>query len=464
VENYRANKNDTCEAIEETEDLDKLGLGFMSADPLEEIDIGDGVTPRPTFIKKDLSANYKNNLVELLREYVDCFAWNYQEMSDLSHDLVEHRLPIKASFRPFKQHARRYNPLMYDRIKEEIDQLLKANFIRPCRYAKWISNIVLVEKEGSGKIRVCIDFWNLNSATPKDEYPMPVANMLIIDALGHKVLSFLDGNVGYNQIFMAEEDMYKAVFRWTSFVGLFEWVVMTFGLKNAGAAYQRAMNLIFYELLSIIVEVYIDDIVVKSASLDSHLVDLRLAFEKTHQYGLKMNPLKCAFGVSASKFLGFIIHEHGIEIDPKQVQAMKKVKALTCKKELQSFLSKVNYLRRFISNLSGRVKAFTPILLLKMVLNLFGDLSNKQHLKKLRSICLRPRFLRRQKWSSFPIICCCWKWCDQSYFDLRNWRKGAYYYLCEPTIIGRGNEVSIYWEIMFFALLCLHYIETLFII
>jgi hypothetical protein len=79
-------------------------------------------------------------------------------MSDLSHDLVEHRLPIKASFRPFKQHARRYNPLMYDRIKEEIDQLLKANFIRPCRYAKWISNIVLVEKEGSGKIRVCIDF------------------------------------------------------------------------------------------------------------------------------------------------------------------------------------------------------------------------------------------------------------------------------------------------------------------
>jgi hypothetical protein len=139
---------------------------------------------------------------------------------------------------------------------------------------------------------------------------------------------------------------------------------MTFGLKNAGAAYQRAMNLIFYELLSIIVEVYIDDIVVKSASLDSHLVDLRLAFEKTHQYGLKMNPLKCAFGVSASKFLGFIIHEHGIEIDPKHVQSMKKAKALTCKKELQSFLGKVNYLRRFISNLSGRVKAFTPILLL----------------------------------------------------------------------------------------------------
>jgi hypothetical protein len=88
---------------------------------------------------------------------------------------------------------------MYDRIKEEIDRLLKANFIRPCRYAEWISNIVLVEKKGSGKIRICIDFRNLNRATPKDEYPMSIADMLVNDASGHKVLSFLDGNVGYNQ-------------------------------------------------------------------------------------------------------------------------------------------------------------------------------------------------------------------------------------------------------------------------
>jgi hypothetical protein len=78
-----------------------------------------------------------------------------------------------------------------------------------------------------------------------------------------------------------------------------------------------------------------------------------------------MNPLKCDFGILAGKFLGFIIHEHGIEIDPKRVESIKKVKAPSCKKELQSFLSKVNYLRRFISNLFGRVKAFTPIRRLK---------------------------------------------------------------------------------------------------
>jgi hypothetical protein len=137
-----------------------------------------------------------------------------------------------------------------------------------------------VEKKGSGKIRICIDFRNLNRATPKDEYPIPIADMLINDTSWHKVLTFLDGDAGYNQIFMAEEDMYKTTFRCPSFVGLFEWVVMTFGLKNVDATYQRAMNLIFHELLGTIVEVYIDDIVVKLTSLDPHLANLRLPFEK----------------------------------------------------------------------------------------------------------------------------------------------------------------------------------------
>jgi hypothetical protein len=111
---------------------------------------------------------------------------------------------------------------------------------------------------------------------------------------------------------MAEEDMSKTIFRCPGFIGLFEWVVMTFGLKNAGATYQRAMNLIFHDLLGIILEVYIDDVVIKSDSMDGHLADLCLALERMCRYNLKMNPLKCVFNMSASKFLGFIIHEHGI--------------------------------------------------------------------------------------------------------------------------------------------------------
>jgi hypothetical protein len=121
--------------------------------------------------------------------------------------------------------------------------------LRPCRYADWISNIVPVEKKGTTKLRVCIDFRYLNKEAPKDEYPMPIADFLVNSASRHRVLSFLDGNASYNQIFMVEEYISKTAFICPGFVGLFEWIVMTFGLKNASATYQRAMNLIFHDLV-----------------------------------------------------------------------------------------------------------------------------------------------------------------------------------------------------------------------
>ncbi|KAK1610990.1 hypothetical protein QYE76_034663 [Lolium multiflorum] len=183
-----------------------------------------------------------------------------------------------------------------EEVKKEIEKMLAAGFIRPCRYAEWISSIVPVEKK-DGRWRVAIDFRDLNRATPKDEYPMPVAETLINAAAGHKVLSFMDGNAGYNQIFMAPEDIHKTAFRVPGAVGLFEYVVMTFGLKNAGATYQRAMNYIFHDLIGKLVEIYIDDVVVKSISTEGHLDDLRRVLDRTRKFGLRMNPKKCAFWV-----------------------------------------------------------------------------------------------------------------------------------------------------------------------
>jgi hypothetical protein len=282
-------------------------------------------------------------------------------------------------------------------VKEAVNRLLDAKFIRPCRYADWISNIVPVEKQGTKKLRVCIDFRDLNRATPKDEYHMPIADFLVNAAFGHRILSFLDGNVGYNQIFMADEDISKTAFICSGFVGLFEWVVMTFGLKNAGATYKRAMNLIFHDLLGIIVKVYIDDIVVKSAGDDSHLADLRLVFEKMRQYKLKMNPLKCAFGVSAGKFLGLIVHEKGIDIYPKKIEAIQSVKAPTCKKDLQKFLGKVNYLTRFICNLSGKVNAFTPLLQLNNDVDFTWGAKQQEAFDEIKSFLTSPPVLQAPK-------------------------------------------------------------------
>jgi len=170
-------------------------------------------------------------------------------MPSLDRSIVEHRLPIKFGFRSHQQPARRCNPNILPDIKAEISKLIEAKFIRQCRYAEWISNVVLVYKK-NGKLRVCIDFRNLNKATSMDGYPMSVADLLVDAAARHRIISFMDGDAGYNQIFMAEEDIPKTAFRCPGHVGLFEWIVMTFGLKNAGATYQRAMNFIFHEFIA----------------------------------------------------------------------------------------------------------------------------------------------------------------------------------------------------------------------
>ena len=164
---------------------------------------------------------------------------------------------------------------------------------------------------------------------------------------------------------MAEEDIHKTAFRCPGHVSLFEWIVMTFGLKNAGETYQRAMNYILHEIIGKIVEIYIDDVVVKSKGYQEHLANLRKTLECTRRHGLKMNPNKCAFGVSAGQFLGFMVHERGIKISQKTIAAINKVVALETKVELQSLIGKINLIRRFISNLSGKKQPFSSLLKLK---------------------------------------------------------------------------------------------------
>ena len=194
---------------------------------------------------------------------------------------------------------------------------------------------------------------------------MSVADLLVDAAAGHRIISFMDGNARYNQIFMAEEDIPKTAFRCPGHVGLFEWIVMTFGLKNAGATYQRAMNFKFHEFIGKLVEIYINDVVVKSGDFTKHLADLRKVLECTRKHGLKMNPNKCAFGVSAGQFIGFMVHQRGIEISRRSIDAINKIVAPTNKTELQSLIGKVNFIRRFISKLSGKIRAFSPLLKLK---------------------------------------------------------------------------------------------------
>jgi len=125
------------------------------------------------------------------------------------------------------------------------------------------------------------------------------------------------------------------------------------------------MNFIFHEFISKLVEIYIDDVVVKSGDFTKHLADLRKVLECTRKQGLKMNPNKCAFGVLAGQFLGFMVHQREIEISRRSIDAINKIVAPTNKTELQSLIGKINFIRRFISNLSGKICVFCPLLKLK---------------------------------------------------------------------------------------------------
>ncbi|KAM1087726.1 hypothetical protein ACFX2B_013077 [Malus domestica] len=150
---------------------------------------------------------------------------------------------------------------------------------------------------------------------------MLISDLLIDAAAYHEILSFMDGHAGYNQIFIAEANVHKTAFLCPGALHIYEWVVMPFGLKNAGATYKRAMNTIFDDLIGTIVEVYIDDVVIKLGCRQAHLDDLIQAFLRMRPHNLKMNPAKCAFGISARNFLGFLIHHHGIEVDINKAHA-----------------------------------------------------------------------------------------------------------------------------------------------
>jgi len=138
-----------------------------------------------------------------------------------------------------------------------------------------------------------------------------------------------------------------------------------FGLKNAGATYHRAIYYIFHELISKIVEIYVDDVVVKSKGYQEHLKDLRATLECARKHGLRMNPQKYAFGVSKGQFIGFMVHEKGIEVGQKCFNIISKIVPPTTKIELQSLIDKFNFLQRFISNLSTIILSFSALLKLK---------------------------------------------------------------------------------------------------
>ena len=226
-------------------------------------------------------------------------------------------------------------------------------------FPQWVANIVPVKKK-DGRVRVCIDFRNLNKASPKDDFPLPHIDVLIDNTAGHAMLSFMDGYSGYNQIRLSPEDQEKTSF--TTPWGTYCYIVMPFGLKNAGATYQRAMMAIFHDMIHGCVEVYVDDILIKSRTHETHVTALRRVLQRSRDTQLKMNPKKCVFGVSSGKLLGFMVSNRGIEVDPSKVKAILEMPPPKNLKELRGLIGRLQFIIRFISQHSQRCEPFYKLL------------------------------------------------------------------------------------------------------
>ncbi|KAL0420322.1 UNVERIFIED_CONTAM: Transposon Tf2-12 polyprotein [Sesamum latifolium] len=243
-----------------------------TVDELREVNLGNTEDPRPIYTSASLTQEEEEAYIMLLHEFKDVFAWSYKEMPGLDPKVAVHHLSVRKGARPVKQGQRRFRPELILLIETEVNKLIEVGFIREVKYPMWTSSIVPVRKKNR-QIRVCVDFRDLNNACPKDDFPLPIAELMIDATTGHEVLSFMDGSSGYNQIRMAPADKELTAFRTPK--GIYCYKVMPFGLKNAGATYQRAMQRIFDDMLHKNVECYVDDLVVKSKKREDHLYDLR---------------------------------------------------------------------------------------------------------------------------------------------------------------------------------------------
>ncbi|KAL0400180.1 UNVERIFIED_CONTAM: Retrovirus-related Pol polyprotein from transposon [Sesamum radiatum] len=252
---------------------------------------------------------------------MDVFAWTPQDLEGIDPRVISHHLNIDPYVKPVKQKKRYFGLKKEKIIQAEIDKLVAAGHVEGIQYPEWLSNVVLVPKLG-GKWRMCIDFRDLNKTYPKDFYPLPRTDQLVDSTSGCELLSMMDASQGYHQIMLAPEDR-----------------------KRIG----RNM------------EVYVDDMLVKSKKAPDHVKDLEETFSVLRKYKLKLNPGKCAFGVQGGWFLGFMVTQRRIEANLSKIKAILDMKAPSSINEVQPLTRRIAALSRFISKSAEKSLSFFKV-------------------------------------------------------------------------------------------------------
>ena len=220
---------------------DEVSIRPTPSEELESIQLDDQ-SEHLVYIGSKLAKDVRDLLIHFLKQNIGVFTWKQEDMGGINPAVIIHKLNISPSFKPVKQQRRSFVPKRQKAINEEVNKLLQAKAIREVEYPDWLATVVLVKK-ANGKWRLCIAFTDVNRACPKDSFPLPRIDLIVDATPGHELLSFMDAFSGYNQIRIDPSDQEKTLF--VTGQGNYYYQVTPFGLKNAGATYQRLVNKMF---------------------------------------------------------------------------------------------------------------------------------------------------------------------------------------------------------------------------
>jgi hypothetical protein len=293
----------------------------------------------------------KNKMNQLLTEYKEIFNENGVATSHTTHRIdTGNHSPIAV--KPY-----RLSPKRQEQLREKLDDMINQDIIEECD-SPWSAPVIMVPKKDDD-IRVCVDYRQLNNITKPDRYPLPRIDDLLHQAKAMPFMSTIDLQSGYWQIMVHPDDQDKTAF--ISPFGMYRFKRMPFGLRNAPATFQRLMDKFIRSLKAKCVLAYLDDLIIRSPTIEQHLQDLREVFEKLNEFNLRANRRKCHFCCSSIKYLGHLIVPEGIKTDPEKISAIKDREPPKNLKQLISFLQTASWYRRFIQNFAEIARPLTHL-------------------------------------------------------------------------------------------------------
>ncbi|XP_057416627.1 uncharacterized protein LOC130711144 [Lotus japonicus] len=306
-------------------------------------------------VKDTQAVEKKLEEVLIVCEFPDVFP---EELPGLPPDReIEFSIDLVPGTQPISIPPYRMAPAELKELREQLQDLLDKGFIRPSS-SPWGAPVLFVKKK-DGTMRLCIDYRQLNKVTIKNKYPLPRIDDLFDQLQGAQCFSKIDLRSGYHQLKIKKEDVPKTAFR--TRYGHYEFLVMSFGLTNAPAAFMDLMNRVFKPFLDHFVIVFIDDILVYSKGKEEHEEHLRLVLQTLREKQLFAKFSKCEFWLDTVAFLGHVVSKDGISVDPSKVEAVQNWPRPTTVKEIRSFLGLAGYYRRFVKDFSKLASPLTRL-------------------------------------------------------------------------------------------------------